>query len=295
MNINTNMPSINAQNSLSKIQSALPKIMAQLSSGYQINSAADNAAGLAIATTMSSDVRAFAVSINNANDGISMVQTADGAMSSINDTLQDVRALALQAQSGQYNAQDVKNMQEQADALLSTIDTTATQTSFNGQKLLDGSFSKDIFIGTGPGDKSIKVDIANMQVSQLGSDSNANLASVMSPQAAQQAGQSNGGQASLETNPSKAINIIDAAMNQVNSARSSLGALSNRFESSINNLSTASVNTQAATSRIMDTDYAQATSDLQKNLIKNSATISMLAQANVLPQNSIRLLMPWGS
>ncbi|MBF0317231.1 MAG: flagellin FliC [Nitrospirae bacterium] len=295
MTINTNMPSINAQNSLNKIQSALPKIMDQLSSGYRINSAADDAAGLAIATKMSSDVRAFAVSINNANDGISMVQTADGAMSSINDTLQDVRSLALQAQSGQYGPEDVKSMQEQADALLSTIDTTATQTSFNGQKLLDGSFSKTIFIGTGPGDKGIKVDVGNMQINQLGSDSNANLASVMSPQAAQQAGQSNGGQGSLETNPSQAVNIIDAAMNQVNSERSKLGAISNRFEASINNLNTASENTQAATSRIMDTDYAQATSNLKKNLIQNNAAISMLAQANILPQNSIRLLMPWGS
>jgi flagellin len=265
--------------------------MAKLASGLKINSAADDAAGLAIATQMTSDIGAFAASVNNANDGISMAQTAEGAMNQITDNLQQVRDLAVQAKSGQYNKEDVQAMQEQADALMSDINRTANQTTFNGQKLLDGSFSKDIFVGTGPQDKGVNVSVGSMSVDKLGIDSNANLASVMSQGAAKEAGAStSGGQFSLTANPDQAIKIVDTAIGQVNSAQSKLGAVTNQLGSVVNNLDTASESTQASRSRIMDTDYAQSTSELTKNLILNQAATATLAQANLNQQNVLRLL-----
>lgn len=286
LTINTNMASLNAQNNLQKLQSTLPKTMAKLASGLQINTAADNAAGLAIATQMTSDVNAYATSIRNVNDGISMAQTAEGAMDEIGNGLQRVRELAMQAKSGQYSPEDVKYMQQEADAVLSEIDRTASQTTFNGQKLLDGSFSKNIAVGTSPEDKGINVSVDSMKVDKLGIDANNSLANVMSSQA----GQQGTGSASLTTNPDQAIKIVDAAMSQVSGAKSKLGAVSNRFDSALKNLDISSESTQASRSRIMDTDYAQATADLTKNMILSNATTSTLAQANVQPQNALRLL-----
>jgi flagellin len=219
-----------------------------------------------------------------------MAQTAEGAMDEITNSLQQVRELAVQAKSGQYGSQDVQAMQQQADALLSDINRTAGQTAFNGQKLLDGSFSKDVFVGTQPGDKGVNVSVASMSVENLGIDSNANLASVMSQGAAQEAGAANGGQFSLTANPDRAIGIIDAALGRVNAEKSKMGAATNQLGSIVNNLDTASESTQASRSRIMDTDYAQSASEMTRNLILNNAATATLAQANVNQQSVLNLL-----
>jgi flagellin len=290
MTINTNMESIKAQTNIHKVNTGISKTMAKLASGLKVNSAADDAAGLAIATRMTSDIGALSASVRNANDGISMAQTAEGAMDEITNNLQQVRELAVQAKSGQYNPEDVQAMQQQADALLSEVDRTANQTTFNGQRLLDGSFSKDIFVGTGPNDKGVNVSVGSMSVDKLGIDSSANLASVMSQGAAQEVGASNGGRFSLTANPDRAIGIIDAAIGQVNAEKSKMGAVTNQFGSIVNNLDTSSESAQASRSRIMDTDYAQSTSQMTRDLILNNAATATLAQANLNQQSVLNLL-----
>ncbi len=258
--INTNVASINAQRSLNASQSSLNTAIQRLSSGMRINSAKDDAAGLAIATSLDSKARGDMVGIRNANDAISMSQTAEGAMQKQTDALQRMRELAVQAANGSNSSTDRGNLDKEFQELNKEINRLSG-TKFNGQ---------DVFAAT---------------TFQVGAASTDTLASTsVSTQASLS---SNVSTASGATN---AISAIDSALSSINSNRAVLGATQNRFESVIGNLEVSVENTQASKSRIMDADYAQETANLTRGQILQQASTAMLAQANQLPNGVLSLL-----
>lgn len=258
--INTNVASINAQRSLNASQSSLNTAIQRLSSGMRINSAKDDAAGLAIATSLDSKARGDMVGIRNANDAISMSQTAEGAMQKQTDALQRMRELAVQAANGSNSSTDRGNLDKEFGELNKEI-ARLSGTKFNGQ---------DVFAAT---------------TFQVGAASTDTLASTsVSTQNSLTASVST---ASGATN---AISAIDTALSAINSNRAVLGATQNRFESVIGNLEVSVENTQASKSRIMDADYAQETANLTRGQILQQASTAMLAQANQLPNGVLSLL-----
>jgi len=267
--INTNVASLNAQRNLANTQTVLSKALQRLSSGLRVNSARDDAAGLAIATRMTSQIRGLTVAVRNANDGLSIAQTAEGAMDEIVNNLQRIRELANQAMSGQYGSTETGYMQTEVDELVNEIERIADQTRFNGQVLLGGSFSASIYVSAEAGDNTIDVSITDMQTAALGVDS-LDITSTSGAAAA--------------------MTAVDAALDTINSEKATLGALSNRFEAAIRNIQNIIENTEAAKSRIMDADFAAETANLTKGMILQQAGISVLAQANVMPQNALALL-----
>ncbi|MEO5355822.1 MAG: flagellin FliC [Nitrospirae bacterium YQR-1] len=166
--INTNIMSLNAQRNLRRTQGPLQDAMARLSSGYRINSAKDDAAGLAISTRMSSQVRGLTVSVRNANDGLSMVQTAEGAMDEITNNLQRIRELGVQAMSGQYGVTDISYMQKEVNALVEEIGRISEQTKFNGQRLLAGGFDSKLHTSYSASDSQIRISVGSMNTDALG-------------------------------------------------------------------------------------------------------------------------------
>jgi len=273
MVINTNVMSLNAQRNLMKTQGSLSTALQRLSSGLRVNSAKDDAAGLAIATRMSSQSRGLTVAIRNANDGLSFSQTAEGAMDEIVNNLQRIRELATQAASGQYGTDDVGYMQDEVDALISEIDRIVDQTRFNDQTVLDGTYAAGseltVFVSYKSGDDTIDIAIEALDTTALGIDT-ADLTAA------------GGGEA--------AMTAVDTALGTVLAEKSNLGATSNRFEAAIRNLENIIENTEASKSRIMDADFASETAKLTKTMIMQQAGISVLSQANSLPQNVLALL-----
>jgi len=273
LTVNTNVGSLNAQRNLSQSQGALSKSMQRLSSGLRINSAKDDAAGLAISDRMTSQIRGLNQAVRNANDGISLAQTAEGALSETTNILQRMRELAVQSSNGTNTTADRSSLNAEFSQLQSEIDRIADNTKFNGQVLLDGTFS-----GTGNGmsfqigadaNQTISVTIGAATTAVLGVDT----LSVGSATGAQ-----------------SAISAIDTAISSVDTTRGSLGAVQNRFESTISNLSNISENLSAARSRILDADVAAETSAMTKNNILQQAGVSILAQANQTPQLALSLL-----
>lgn len=258
--INTNVASINAQRSLNASQGALNTAIQRLSSGMRINSAKDDAAGLAIATSLDSKARGDTVAIRNANDAISMSQTAEGAMQKQTDALQRMRELAVQAANGSNSSTDRGNLDKEFQELNKEI-ARLSGTKFNGQ---------DVFAAT---------------TFQVGAASTDTLASTSV--ATQNSLSSNVSTASGATN---AISAIDNALSTINTNRAVLGATQNRFESVIGNLEVSVENTQASKSRIMDADYAAETANLTRGQILQQASTAMLAQANQLPNGVLSLL-----
>jgi flagellin len=258
--INTNVASINAQRSLNASQSSLNTAIQRLSSGMRINSAKDDAAGLAIATSLDSKARGDMVAIRNANDAISMSQTAEGAMQKQTDALQRMRELAVQAANGSNSSTDRGNLDKEFAELNKEIERLSG-TKFNSQ---------DVFAAT---------------TFQVGAASSDTLASTSV--ATQASLSSNVSTASGATN---AISAIDSALATINTNRAVLGATQNRFESVIGNLEVSVENTQASKSRIMDADYAQETANLTRGQILQQASTAMLAQANQLPNGVLSLL-----
>ncbi len=290
-NINTNIPAINSGIQINKTHNRLNRNMATLSSGLRINSAKDDAAGLAIATRMTSQERSLMVAVRNANDGISIAQTAEGAVNEITGSLQRIRELAVSARSGQYGEEDISNMQREVDALVGEINRISGQTMFNNRPLLDGSFSASISLSDDPQNRGIDISVNNMGVENLGAGGGRSLDTIMSTEGARSIGLSAGGQESLSVNNGAgALEIIDGALNQVLNAKSSLGAVSNRFEAAIKNIDNNVLSTAASRSRIMDADMADATAQNTKNLIMQQAGIAVHSQANSLPQNALSLL-----
>lgn len=270
LGINTNVASINAQNQLSKSQNLSDQALQRLSSGLRINSAKDDAAGLAISTRFDSQIRGLTVAQRNANDGISLAQTAEGAMDEINNNLQRIRELAVQSANGTNSADDRAALNQEVQDRIAEIDRIAGVTAFNGTALLDGAFDKNIQVGSGTTTND-KIQVAitqGMTSGDLGIT----------------------GDVTNEANSDTMITAVDAAVKLVNTARSSLGAVQNRFESTINNLGNSIENLSASQSRILDADFASESAKMAKANVLQQAGISVLAQANARPNQVLSLL-----
>ena len=373
LGINTNVASLSAQNQLSKSQELSNQALERLSSGLRINSAKDDAAGLAISQRFSTQIRGLDVASRNANDGISLAQTAEGALVEVGNNLQRIRELAVQSANATNSSSDRAALNAEVEQLASEIDRVANQTNFNGTKLLDGSFSNQLFqvgadagqtIGVGKivdanadglgsavftadvtgtvddaavtglsingvaiddvaantGDAAAKaVDLAkaiNDKFDQTGvyaevSDTALTLTSVKAGGDITIVGTAATGAAAADSTTAaadgtetfvkdldistfagaqKALEIADAALEEVTTARADMGAVQNRFSSTIANLATTSENLSAANSRILDADFAAETAKLSKSQVLQQAGISVLAQANARPQQVLSLL-----
>ncbi len=276
--INTNLTSLNAQRNLNSSQMSLSVAMQRLSSGLRVNSAKDDAAGLAIAERMNTQVRGMAVAMRNANDGISMSQVAEGALSKVGDALQRMRELALQSRNGTNSNSDKDSLNKEFAELQKEIKRVLGGTSFNDKKIL-GAEGTDFTFQIGPNtdpEDSITVTFENMV-------SNTDVSAVTVSTA------SIGSTAGI-TAIGSVINNIDEAINTINGARATFGATQSRFEAIIANLQVAVENQSAARSRIMDADYAAETAALSRAQILQQAGNAMVAQANQLPQQVLRLL-----
>ncbi len=382
--INTNTMSLNAQRNLSTSGSSLATTIQRLSSGLRINSAKDDAAGLAISERFGTQIRGTDVAIRNANDGISLAQVAEGSLSEIGNNLQRVRELSVQASNATNSASDRKALQAEVTQLVSEIDRVAKQSDFNGTKLLDGSFTSQLFqVGANAGQAIAINNVVDAKASSLGNakfapavSSTADVATITdltgvtingitigtisgtttAEFAASAAAQINNqigetgvyaevvttagtpdthrlkltpveadrdlvitGAAQLNLANStaaapssvaatatgavvkdldvssyvgaqKALEVVDKALESVNSVRADLGAIQNRFTSVVANLQTSTENLSASRSRIRDTDFAKETAELTRTQILQQAGTAMLAQANQVPQNVLSLL-----
>ncbi len=269
--INTNVMSLNAQRNLSTNSASLATTIQRLSSGLRINSAKDDAAGLAISQRMTTQVRGMDVAARNANDGISLAQTAEGALSSIGENMQRIRELAVQAANGTNSATDRAALQKEVTQLSAEITRVKDNSSFNGTKLLDGSTTSfTIQVGADAG--------ADNQISISTVDMSATATAVAALDISSASG------------ATAALTAIDTQLQTVNTARADLGAIQNRFSSVISNLQNSSENLSAARSRIQDTDYAKETAELTRTQILQQAGTAMLAQAKSVPQNVLSLL-----
>ncbi|MCC5880383.1 MAG: flagellin FliC [Idiomarina sp.] len=291
--VNTNVSSLNAQRQLMTSGQGLNTAFERLSSGSRINSAADDAAGLQISNRMTSQINGLNQAVRNANDGISVAQVAEGALQESTNMLQRMRELVIQADNGVNGEAERTAIQEEITQLRTEIDRVATTTEFSGKTLLTGDFAGtdpgvddplSFLVGaTGGAGENINVAIGDMQSEALGvldagqpaDIANLNDISVLAA----------GGQSSADQ-----LAVIDRAIEQVGSERSSLGAVQNRFQSTIANLSNVSENVSAARSRIMDTDFAAETAQLTKFQITQQASTAILAQANQRPQAALSLL-----
>ncbi len=376
--INTNIASLNAQRNLNGSQAASQTAMQRLSSGMRINSAKDDAAGLAISERFTSQIRGLNQAARNANDAISLSQTAEGAMASVGDNLQRIRELAVQSANATNSSSDRAALQSEVAQLKSEIDRVASQTNFNGTKLLDGSFTSAAFqVGANANETISVTGVQNSTIAGLGSVTSAStqsalvsslgvgaaaagsltingtdigaLAAVGTSQeraaqvvdAVNKVAGATGVNAYMDTATNRlvmtsgatitlggtdnaaltgfngagavtaaaatttglttmdissfagatlAIKQVDSALGQINTSRATLGALQNRFTSTVSNLQTAAENLSASRSRIQDTDYAAETASLTKNQILQQAGMAMLAQANQAPNNVMSLL-----
>ena len=273
--INTNVKSMIAQNAMTVNNRALSKSMEQLSTGKRINSAADDAAGLAIGNRMTAQIKALDQSVRNANDGISMMQTAEGATKEITNMLQRMRELSVQAANDSYSASDRTAIAAEVTQLTSEITRIADNTQWNGMSILSGATAYGTMtfqVGTeGDTSSAITVGFSDMDATAL-SVGGTSLSFTTSVQA----------QGSIE--------LLDTAITRVDTFRSGLGARINRLTSAADNLANVALNTSASRSQIEDTDYAKATTDLAKSQIIQQAATAMLAQANQAPQSVLSLL-----
>ena len=268
--INTNIPSLNAQRNLNTSQGSLNQALQRLSSGLRVNSSKDDAAGLAIASNMDAQSRGMVVAMRNANDGISAAQVAEAGFNAITTHLQRMRELAVQAASGQYDTTNRDALNAEYQQLASEIDRVVTATTFNGQHLLDGSWSGGVAFQIGAttvaADSRITINISEISHT-FGSLTDSTGDAAISEMA-----------------------LLDISIDQVNRYRADLGAIQNRMEGVLVQLSSAQESTEAARSRIMDADYASETAKLSRAQILQQAGVAMLAQANSLPQNVLTLL-----
>lgn len=277
MTINTNVPSLNAQRNLATSQSSLATSLQRLSSGLRINSAKDDAAGLAISERIQSQVRGFNVAIRNANDAISLMQVADGGAQQISDNLQRMRELAVQASNGTLNSSDRANIQTEFGALGREITRLAEATRFNTVALLNSqatTFTFQVGAGTTTNDQ-ISVQTLDIRASSSGILVNSASISVTG---------------STGANALKAITNLDSAINKLTTTRAAFGAAMNRTQAVISSLQIATENQSAARGRIVDADFAQETANLSRSQILQQAGTAMLAQANALPQQVLKLL-----
>ena len=287
--VNTNVNASIAQNALARNERQMNTAMERLSTGQRINAASDDAAGLAISSRMTSQIRGLDVGIRNANDAISMISTADGALIEVTNMLQRMRELALQSANGTTTSADRDYLNSEYVNLLTEIDRIADNTQWNGGNILDGtangtSATVKFQVGANGG-QTIAVNFGNLTQGTVQSVSGAmdDLASAAGTITA-------GTSASAITTGSAAVTQLDSAITSVNSQRATFGAAMNQLTYAVDNLANVKVNAEAARSRVLDTDYAKETSELARTQIIQQAGTAMLAQANQLPQTVLSLL-----
>ena len=276
--INTNVSALYSQNAMKVNSRAMNSAMEQLSTGSRVNSAKDDAAGLAIGQSMTSQIRGLNQAVRNANDGINMLQTAEGAMVEQSNMLQRMRELSVQASNGTYSSAQRGYLNTEFTQLATQIDSIASQTTWNGTAVLTGAS------GNGVSDSS-----SGLFEFQVGQNSG-QLISVTIPGMSGSALSISGVTITTASDASDAIGTIDAALESINSARATLGATINQLTYAADNLTNISSNVTASRSSIMDTDYAQASTQLSKTQIIQQASTAMLAQANQQPQSVLALL-----
>ena len=272
LRVNTNTAAINAQRSLATVTDNVTGNFRRLSTGLRISTAADDAAGLAISERLRSQVRSLDQAKRNANDGISLVQTAEGALNEVSSILTRLRELAIQSSNGSVSNQDKETLDQEFQSLVSEVNRIGRSTEFSGIKLLDGSATSVTFqvgLGTSSGIDQLDVSLSPTLATTLSLNS-LDIGS--------------GGSTST------AITSIDAAINTVSSLRGTLGAVQNRLAITINNLAITTENLTSAESRIRDVDVAYETAQLTRNNILQQASISVLSQANSQPQAALQLL-----
>jgi len=301
--INTNISSLVTQNNLNKSQSQLSTAIERLSSGLRINSAKDDAAGQAIANRMNSQVKGLTQASRNANDGISLAQTTEGALNEINTNLQRVRELTVQAKNGTNSSDDLVSINNEIVDRLKEIDRVSAQTSFNGTKVLTADTTLNIQVGAQDGEKigiSLKkidsktlfsgvAGMTSVTESSTGKTSAGTIGILTFTAAVAATGTAAAVPASV-TVGTDLLAKIDTAISDVDSLRSSLGASQNRFESTVNNLNSTVTNITAAKSRIEDADYATEVSNMSRAQILQQAGTSVLSKSNQVPQNVLSLL-----
>lgn len=287
MRINHNIAALNTHRQLTGNTNATSKSLEKLSSGLRVNRAGDDAAGLAISEKMRGQIRGLDQASRNASDGISLIQTAEGALNETHSILQRMRELAVQASTDTNTATDRVEIQKEVDELLAEIDRISTDTEFNTQKLLNGDFKTGtatltFHVGANSG-QNVKLNIDVMDSKTLGTIGTGTIAVDAV---------ATGGAASLatRTGADQAITIINTAIEDVSAERAKLGAMQNRLEHTINNLGTTSENLSASESRIRDVDMAKEMMEFTKNNILSQASQAMLAQANMQPQSVLQLL-----
>jgi flagellin len=275
--INTNIASLNAQRNLNSSQSSLATSMQRLSSGMRINSAKDDAAGLAIAERMNAQVRGMNVAVRNANDGVSMVQTAEGALAKVGDSLQRMRELAVQARNATNTSSDRDSLNKEFAQLQKEITRVLGGTSFNGKHMLGADATAMTFqVGANVTDD----DIIEITTTDMTSD--ADITAVTT-------GATIDGDATV-SDIGDVISDIDTAINTVNDQRAEFGAAQSRLEAVISNLQQSVENQASARSRIMDADFAVETANMSRAQILQQAGTAMIAQANQAPQQVLRLI-----
>ena len=277
--VNTNTSASISQAAIHRNERELSKLMEQLSTGSKINSAADDAAGLAMATKFTSQIKGLDMAVKNANDGISMISTAEGALNEVTNMLQRMRELAVQSSNGTMTDDDRTYMNKEYQQLDKEIDRIEKNTQWNSTNVLDGTVgssgtvtfqvSANFTAGSGGAisNEVISVDFGNLATDTVGL-----------------------GDVKTMDNANTAVGALDTAIKAVNEQRATFGAASNRLEHSVDNMTNIKVNAEASRSRIEDTDYAQATAELAKAQIIQQAATAMWAQANQLPQHVLCLL-----
>lgn len=272
LRVNTNVASLNAQKNLANVTNRLSGNFRRLSTGLRISTAADDAAGLAISERLRAQIRSLGQAQRNANDGISLVQTAEGSLDEVSSILTRLRELAIQSSNGTVSNQDKETLDQEFQALVSEVNRIGQSTEFNGIKLLDGS-SSSIAFQVGAGTSAAINQISVSLSAALSTSLSLNTLDIGS-----------GGLTTL------AITQVDNAINTVSALRGTLGAVQNRLDSTQRNLSVQVENISAAESRIRDVDVAHETAQLTRNSILQQASIAILAQTNAQPQAALSLL-----
>jgi flagellin len=273
--INTNTAALRAQNGSRVANSQLQTAMERLSSGKRINNASDDAAGLAIASKMTSQIRGMNQAVRNANDGISYAQTAEGALGEVTNMLQRIRELAVQSASGTYGTSDRTNLNSEVTELKSQITNILATTEFNGTRIFNSNASGGTY-SAAAGSVAIQTGVNSGDTVSISFDSLADLAGTTA--------------VDTSSNASSALGSVDTALTSVNATRAKLGAAQSRLESTVNNLTSNVTNLSDARSRIEDADFSQETTNLAKAQILSQASTAMLAQANQSQQGVLSLL-----
>ena len=285
LGINTNVASLTAQKNLSGSGMGLNNAIARLSSGLRVNSAKDDAAGLAIAERMQAQIKGYDVAARNANDGISLLQVADGAMGKISDNLQRMRELAVQAKNGTLNDTDRVNLNREYAELANEVDRIVTGSTFNGNNMFDAANKTLSFqVGTG----NAVTDTLALNLTDDGLAAGNDLTTLMTNGAASIQANLNG--VDTVANATTALDTLDASIDAITGIRAVVGAGQSRLEQVASFADTSSTNLQAARGRIMDADFAKETAALTRSQILQQAGTAMLAQANQLPNNVLSLL-----